>query len=69
MEQAAADEDAPGPYRDFAAIRAVLVGYDELQPQQVIAAAERDAAVLALDQPGQGSARLEAIGLGIDYNH
>ena len=32
----AADEDAPAPYRDFAAIRAVLVAYDDLQPQQVI---------------------------------
>jgi hypothetical protein len=36
FDQVAADEDAPGPYRDFAAIRAVLVGYDNLQPQQVI---------------------------------
>lgn len=36
FDEVAADEDAPGPYRDFAAIRAVAVGYDDLQPQQVI---------------------------------
>ena len=36
LSEVAADEDAPQPYRDFAAIRSVLVGYDDLQPQQVI---------------------------------
>ena len=32
----AADTNAPGPYRDFATIRAVLLGYDDMKPQQVI---------------------------------
>lgn len=31
-----ADGDAPGPYRDFATIRAVALEYDELEPQEVI---------------------------------
>lgn len=35
-DEVAADEDAPGPYRDFAAIRAVMSDYDAIAPQQVI---------------------------------
>jgi len=34
--EVAADGATPGPYREFAAIRAVAATYDDLQPQQVI---------------------------------
>ncbi len=34
--EVAADEDAPDPYRDFAAIRAVVADYENITPQQVI---------------------------------
>lgn len=35
-ESIAGDEDAPKPYRDLAAIRAVAIQFDELEPQKVV---------------------------------
>ncbi len=53
FDQVAADQNAPGPYRDFAAIRAVTVGYDALQPQQVI---DRLGPLAVPDSPWFGTA-------------
>ncbi len=35
-EGVAGDAEVPAPYRDFAAIRAVTLAYDDMEPQQVI---------------------------------
>ena len=40
FDKVASDDDAPGPYRDLAAIRAVSLRFDEMQPSQVIARLE-----------------------------